>query len=79
MTDSTTSDLSENLKEYLGKVVAVTFQNKTTFGVLQTNGEIFGVNGNGFPVEMVKAINKIEVEESKNLARCNIELEKQAN
>ena len=67
--------MKEKLKALLGKLVCIMNERgQVAFGHLETNGELFGVQNNGFKLEMVKEIVPIEVEETKNAARAVIKV-----
>ena len=63
-----------NLQDYIGKVVHLGNGERGLFGILQTDGNVFAVNGNVFQTGMVKELTKVEVEESRNLCRLGIKI-----
>ncbi len=62
----------EDLNQYLGKCVCLTNGQRSVFGMLETNGQIFGVAGNGFQSGVIKETTKVEVDETRNLCRLVI-------
>ncbi len=62
--------IEDQLKSYVGQFVCLMAPNRNFFGILQTDGTVFGVPPHGFPAAQVKEIRKIEAPLEVNLARA---------
>lgn len=68
--------MEEDLRKYLGQVIALSHITFVKFGVLQYNEElkVFGFDNTGFSPDSVEKITPIEAKPEDNLARAHIKL-----